>query len=150
MMFKILQNSKGFSFIELAVVLGLGSVLLGTAALNVRVLDSPVLNAQAATMGFMKQVRARAVATTNAYRVSALSPTVIMTRYGDNCADNSMTIEPQTILELPATVTMTNITWDVCFDTRGMADQSIEISLQSAEGKIKSVEVFAGGAIMEK
>ena len=142
-----MHDQKGFSTLELMVVLFMSSILLSLAVSSLSELNDPLRNGTAQLHGFFKQVRTRAVSTTSAYIVEPVSPGKVVTKYGTSCSDPSPTTESLLILELPKTVSLTSTTWSVCFTSRGLADQSLNVGIQDTEGSGETIEIFMGGAV---
>ena len=140
-------SDSGFSVIELTVALALVGIMTMIAAGNLKAVRSPALEAANQTMGFFKQVRAKALSTTSAYFVSAASPTRLVTSFGINCSDASPVADSALTLDLPSGASMTDITWNVCFTPRGFPDSTAIIPVVDGEGGAESVELYLGGAV---
>lgn len=141
-----MRSSRGYSAIELLVVLGMTGIFLGMAISNLRELDDPLLNATSQTIGFLKQVRARAFATTSAYTITP-TPSGLVTSFANRCSDVDTTSEPRLSLTMPSGVTITDTSWTVCFSARGLPNDNVLIPLQDHELKTRTVEVMLGGAV---
>ena len=143
----MVSNCRGFTLFELLIVLAVLGTLIGMAALNLRALDSPLQNGTSQLLGFLKQVRAKAIATTLVYKVEPSSTTQLITKYAESCSALTMTTDADLTLDLPKGVSLTSTTWSVCFNTRGLADNNITVTLMDSKGKTKTVEVFLGGGV---
>jgi len=137
------RSNKGFTILELLVVIGLVGIMTLIAAVNLRPLENPVYSATHNLAAFMKQARARAVSTTSAYEVRPISDRQVAAFFGPNCAsideaDNTMT------LALPSRVSLPSTEWVVCFSARGLSNSNVTIEV--SDGQIsRSVEVLLGG-----
>ena len=138
---------RGVSIIELLVAISVAGILLGVGVMNLKDLDSPLLNGAAQLSGFFKQVRAEAISSTSAYFVEPASPGRIITRRGVSCRDENPLLDPRVSLDLPGGATLSDTSWSFCFDSRGLPDANIEIELSDVERKNKIVEVMLGGAV---
>ncbi len=139
------NNEQGFSITELVVVMSLFTIFTSFAVSNLRALDNPLQDSSSEMLGFFKQVRARAVSTTNAYIVEPAGDGHVVTRYAASCSSTTTTADPQLTVVLPESVALTDISWSVCFNSRGFADDNITVSLQDAYFDSKAVEVYLGG-----
>lgn len=143
----MLANCRGFTLFELLIVLAVFGVLIGMAALNLRPLNSPLQTGTSQIMGFFKQARAKAIATTSAYKVEPASATRLITKYASSCSALTMTTDTDLTLDLPAGVSLTATDWSVCFNSRGVADGNITVTLTDSKAKTRTVEVFLGGGV---
>jgi prepilin-type N-terminal cleavage/methylation domain-containing protein len=141
-------REQGFSVVELMATLVLIALMTSVAAINLRQLDNPLQDGTAQLVSFMKQARAKAVATTSGYFVRASSASRIVADVGENCADLSPTPDTDLVLDLPDGVILTDTAWAICLDARGFADDNITITLTDGD-KSRDLEVFLGGAIRE-
>jgi prepilin-type N-terminal cleavage/methylation domain-containing protein len=143
------KNCQGFTIVELLLVTAIAGILMGMGVLTLQSMNSPLHNGSAQLLGFFKQARAKAMATTAAYWVQPSSPTKIMTKFANNCSVDpaTATADPQLVLDLPKGVNLTNTSWSLCFSSRGLAASSLTVTLQDVKNKSKSIEVFLGGAM---
>lgn len=148
------MRQRGFTTIELLIVLGVLGVLFAVAFNDLRPLNNPLQNGTSQLSGFLKQVRVRAMATTSAYQVSpdTSNPNkVLIVRYGNTCtAAATGTVDDQFRLELPdgAELNMGG-TWSICFNSRGFANTATTLNLIKTgdASKFRQVQVLLGGAI---
>lgn len=136
----------GFTLFELVFTIGLISVLLGVAVVNLRGLNSAADSGAAEVVGFLKQVRARAMASTSAYKVTPSGSGQLVVTFGNICSA-ATTSDPSLRLKLPTGATFLSTSWNVCFNSRGFPDQSPTINLQDTNGVNKSIQVYLGGAV---
>jgi prepilin-type N-terminal cleavage/methylation domain-containing protein len=140
------SHRSGFTLFELVFTIGLISVLLGVAVVNLRGLNGAADSGAAEVVGFLKQVRARAMASTSAYKVAPSSSGQLVVTYGNVCSA-ATTTDGALILKLPTGATFNSTSWNVCFNSRGFPDQSPSIALQDTNGVNKTVQIYLGGAI---
>jgi len=141
-----MRTSSGSSLLELLAVLAIVGIALGAASLYLRPMEAPVQTAAVELEGFLRQARARALATTSACRVLPAGPSRLRTECADDCAATTWTVEPGGGLDLPRGVTMTDTSWSSCFDSRGLAGANLRITLVHPEYHSRQVEVLLGGA----
>lgn len=136
---------QGFTLLELLVSLTIVTVLAGIATFQLQKIHSSAESGATHLIGFFKQTRARAMATTSAYRVTAESTSKVIAERGTNCSAASWETDGQMILPLPSGVSLSGTSWNVCFSSRGMPDQNITVDLFDRDGQFRSVEVMLGG-----
>lgn len=136
----------GFTLLETMIVLGLASIIAGIAVSNLRQLNSDSINASAYLVSFVKQVRARAIASTLAYKIRPTSSGTIISETSTTCAGTTWTADSRNRLSLPAGTTLLDTSWDICFNSRGFPDGNLEIGVRETNGNSKKVEIMLGGA----
>ena len=143
------MGPRGFTLFELMIGLFLMSVLALSAVSNLAALKNPIASAAATTVGFIKQVRSKAAATTSAYFITVDGADRFVTAYAANCsaALSSRTSDPGLTLELPAGVSVINTDWSTCFTSRGLASSATELTIQDVGSRRRLIEVFLGGAV---
>jgi type IV fimbrial biogenesis protein FimT len=134
----------GFSLIELLVTLGIVGIALGIGLMYLAPLLAPVDEAAIELEGVFRHARARALATTSAYRVRPDSATGVRSDTAENCTGGTWT--PESTLAFPRQVTMTDTSWSVCFNSRGLASTDLVVTLTHPEYQTRQVEVMLGGA----
>ena len=50
-------------------------------------------------------------------------------------------------IDLPANVALSDTSWSVCFNPRGLADSNVTITITYAGGGSQDIEVMLGGAV---
>lgn len=147
------MRARGFTTIELLIVLGVLAVLFGIAFNDLRPLNNPLQNGASQVSGFLKQVRVRAMATTSAYRIEPATSNpnkVLITRYANTCtAAVTGTVDEQFRLELPDGVQLNQPDgWSICFNSRGFANAATTISVwKGAPSNKRDIQVLLGGAV---
>lgn len=139
-------TEAGITILELIVVFAMIALLFGIAAPNLAELDRPLEDGSAALRGFVKQTRAKAIASTSAYTITPTSASRIETQVSTTCG-GTQTAEPKLFLELPKGVGMLSTSWSLCFSSRGFANNNVQVTLQDDELSTKVIEVFLGGAV---
>jgi prepilin-type N-terminal cleavage/methylation domain-containing protein len=134
------------SLLEVLMVLAVMGIALGAAGLYLRPMEAPLEVAATDLEGIMRQSRARALATTSAYRVSAVSNRVARGEFAANCAATTWTGDPDLVVELPREVTMTDTSWSVCFNSRGLSDANVVLTVTHPVSGSLRIEVLRGGA----
>ncbi|WP_337845322.1 prepilin-type N-terminal cleavage/methylation domain-containing protein [Thermus sp.] len=142
------MNSKGFSLLELLVVLGVLGIALSIAALNLRPFSNPLEDAWVQTEGYLKLVRAKAMATTSAYRVEQ-SGNRLVAEYAARCGSPSFTPDPSLVLELPQGVNLSTgngSPLELCFSSRGYSDRNLVLVFRKGAQE-RQLEVLLGGEV---
>ena len=150
-MYKMKSSVKGYSqlgmtLLEVLVALGLATIMSGIAVANLRQLNSESKNASAYMTSFIKQVRARAIASTLAYRIRPTSANYLISESSTTCSGTIWSADSRNRLSLPLSTRLLDTSWDICFNSRGFPDGNLEISLREANGATDKVEVMLGGA----
>jgi len=137
----------GFSLIEMLVVLAILGILLSIMGLNLRPFADPLQDSAARIEGFLKQTRAKAMATTSAYRIHYGSGFLYAER-AHRCTDTQWTPDPKLRMQLPDRV---SVNWGgsqpVCITSRGYATASRTVVLTDDRGRQKRVTLLIGGAV---
>lgn len=142
-----LHRQRGFSLLELLVTLGLFMIVSWTTLSNMKALTSPLQDASAQLVSYLKQVRARALSTTFAYTLYPISTTQVGARYGVNCASTTTSSDASLTLKLPAGARLAETDWTVCFTTRGLTDQNVTLQLTDGSSQERDIEVLLGGSV---
>jgi hypothetical protein len=130
---------------ELVVVLGLMSALLGIGLLRMREFSNPASTGAVELVTFFKKARSKALANTLAYTVKPQNSKTIITTYGTSCTA-TQTSDSTFILHMPGTASVGSLTWSVCYSTRGLASSSGSISVSDGDNA-KTVSYALGGAV---
>lgn len=141
-----LHRESAFTLMEMLVVLVLMGVLMGVAVSSLSELASPQNAAAMEVMSFLKRARAKAISSTRAYEVVALTSQRLISRYAATCASAEKTQDNLLTLSLPETASITNIAWTICFEARGISRSAVDIPIRDMENT-KTVQVVLGGAV---
>jgi hypothetical protein len=139
-------RASGSSLIELLAVIALVGVAVAATAVYLHPIEAPLQVGSAALEGYFRQARGRALATTSAYKVSASTPRSLQAQYANDCAETNWTPDPKLQLQLPPDVALASTSWSVCFNSRGLADANLQVTLNHPEEGSQQVEVLRGGA----
>lgn len=146
------RRTHGFTLIEIVVVLAIFAIVATFGALSLRGLQDPLHEAATNVAGLMKQTRAKAMATTSAYRVlvSSTNTRNLVTESAIRCSDTTgWTADGALTSELPEGISMTvsQGSLPTCFDSRGLGNQDLILTFTDAKGRSMKVEVMLGGAV---
>ena len=144
-----MTRSNGFTMLELVIVMVIINALTGIAIAGLKDYNRPSQNAADLTRAIFKQARAKAIANTAAYKIAASGATLITASYADKCSSVTFINDPLLELEMPEGALLETTGWSVCFNSRGLADTNLTISLRGSDGESKSIEVLLGGATRE-
>jgi len=169
-----MQNSKGFTLVEILIVLLMIGVMTAIVAPNIRFGINSLDDTTNRLAANFKLVRARAMGQTSAYRIKLTSATQLSVERAKKCSDTSGWIgEPSFTNEdmglkeaqdvkgmaqhddiqiITAEANGASITpftnWNVCFSSRGIADKNVKITLKNIKtNQTRRIEVFSGGGI---
>jgi hypothetical protein len=140
------NSESGTSLIELIAVLAVIGVTVGAATAILKPAAAPLETGAVLLEGFLTRARARAMATTSAYRITAADASNIVADYAANCAAATWTAEEGMKLELPDEVTLADTSWTVCFSSRGTSSTNFVITLNHPRTGFEQIEVFTGGS----
>ncbi len=140
------HSEKGFSVLEVMVSVAMLSVLSGMALFQMKDTIKPAQNAASQIVAEVKQARAKALATTYAYRLRATSSTQIVAEYATNCSAAAFTADSALTLNLPKGVTMSSTAWTVCFSSRGTSTTSANITVTDSQMS-RTVQIAMGGGV---
>jgi type IV fimbrial biogenesis protein FimT len=136
----------GYTIFELVVTLALVGILAGLAIAGLHGYVRQSQNAAAMIQGFVKQVRAKAIARTAAYRITASSLGELSTSFANRCSDTSFAPDESLVLHLPPYTRFAEIGWSVCVNSRGLATPNVTITVDADDGESTRVEIMLGGA----
>jgi hypothetical protein len=121
--------------------------MAGTALSGIQSLERPLPTAASQLSGFFKQVRAKAIATTSAYTITAVTSTQVIASYSSSCDSISPTQDSKLLYNFPSKVALIGGGWSLCFNPRGLANNNAQIYIQDDDHNYRRIEVFLGGAI---
>jgi len=141
----------GFTIIELLVIIAIIGILAAIAAINLRPLHNEARAAANDFAATVKQARGRAMVTTSAYRLVYEAPDRVMVQWRTTCGGSeTWTPETRFDLQLRDGTTIDGLVDGselLCFNSRGVTDQSPTVTFRDALGRTATIEVFAGGAV---
>jgi hypothetical protein len=140
------SDQAGTSLIELLTVLAMVGLSVGATTAILAPAEAPLETGAVLLEGFFTRARARAMATTSAYRVRAVDADSVVAQFAGSCSAATWTDEERMELELPRDVTLPDTSWTVCFTSRGAADANVLVALNHPRTGTKQVEVFTGGS----
>jgi prepilin-type N-terminal cleavage/methylation domain-containing protein len=146
------SRRRAVTLVEVLVVLAVIAIVAGIAALDVRPLNHEARNAASEFASIVRQVRARAMATTSAYRLVLVAGDRVAAETRATCGGSEpWTSEPR--LEFRArdgtrVVAGAGVGDEIaCFNSRGIASASPEVTFRDGRGREASVTILAGGAV---
>jgi hypothetical protein len=140
-------RAAGMTLVELLVLFALMATALGIGAVYLKPIEAPVLRAAELTESALRSARARAVATLSAYRVRPATDATLTAEHASSCAAATWTAENALDLELPDGVTLADTAWSVCFNARGIASNTVVVTLDHPSFAARQVQVMLGGAV---
>jgi len=147
------ERARGFTLIEVIVALAVIGIVAVVGALHLKPFDNPLHDAATNLSGLLKQSRAKAMATTSAYRVvrDPAGGSHLITETAVSCAAAATAwhADDRLTLDLPADITLsvTGGSAPACFDPRGTANEDVVYRLVDGKGRRLDVEVMLGGAV---
>jgi prepilin-type N-terminal cleavage/methylation domain-containing protein len=139
-------KQDGTSLVEVLVVLALLGLIVAGAVVRFEAAATPVRAGALEVAGFFRQARARALATTSAYRVFADSDRLLAAEWAASCTAPSWTSDPALALELTEGVRLGATAWTVCFSSRGTSADNVTVSVTHPEYGSRQIEVMLGGS----
>lgn len=141
------RDERGTTLLELIVTMGIATLFAGVAISNIMAMERPLISSSHEIAGLLKQARAKAIGTTNAYTVKPLNATTLIAQYGTSCTAATQTTDSRFTLELRRDITLTDTSWSVCYSPRGVASNSPTITVMGPDYASQQIEVFTGGAV---
>lgn len=143
-----MRNSKGFTVMELAVVLTIACILSGIAihTLSASAPGKHLSGAVAAFQNDLTRARMEALKNGRQYKV-AVSGSDYTLSMGDKAAGSTVwTADTTGSLPYPD-VTFDSASGDFTFDPRGTASQTADIVLKNGKGETRTLSVTVAGRI---
>jgi type IV fimbrial biogenesis protein FimT len=163
-------NTKaGFSLIEVLVVIALTALLAAFAAPAITFGNNPLKDTSNRIAASFKLARAKAMAQTSAVRIRYVSDTEFVMERAARCSDTTWTnisdkvqkngqlVYEDLSFDSPTQLTAAKVngtaatrdtTLNLCFNSRGIADKTLELTLKDMNtNKQRTMEVFVGGTV---
>lgn len=151
-------RTNGFTIVELLVVMAIIGIVGSLALYGLRGLSPRAVDVAGQLGGTVKQVRAKAMATTSAYRLLYVSENELRAEWARSCnaAAADWTVDARMGLELPDQFAISQndgsayATNDeiLCFSPRGLSNVNPTVLVTDTQrGNSASVEVLIGGAV---
>lgn len=164
-------SSAGVTLIEVLVVLALTTMLAAFAAPALTSGTSPLRDTSRRLSGSFKLARARAMAETSAVRIRPRNRTQFLMERATRCSEpdeNWTNITDRTRkdgrwvyedlgFDSPTRLIRADVDgsrlanprdWHVCFNSRGIADKTVELTLRNTDtNKRRKMTVFRGGTV---
>lgn len=143
----------GFTIMEMIVVLAMIGLVLAIGRTTFRGLENALQNATQETTGYLGEVRARAMATTSAYRIIVVSDTELRAEHARRCGadDEDWTPDDRLDHELRDQARFEDLAAGeilTCFSSRGISSDNPTFALADHEGNQRRMELFLGGGVM--
>lgn len=154
------MKPKGVSLVEALIVMAIMAIVWGIMALNLRPFSDPLQDATVQVEGLLKQVRAKAMATTSAYRLQ-WTPGALGASHATSCLATSFTADPSLDLQVNQEVQLT-LYWAqsgqrltagdwACFTSRGLLltsrGEELLLRLEDHRGRTQTLKVLLGGGV---
>jgi prepilin-type N-terminal cleavage/methylation domain-containing protein len=140
-------RSAGMTLVESLVVIAILGTGLAIGSAYLRPMEHPVERGAERLESLFRGARSRAVSTLSAYRIRPETNGSLLGEYSASCNAVTWTAEPALELALPDLVTLTDTSWSVCFDTRGIASSGLLVTVDHPDFYPRVVEVMLGGAV---
>ena len=144
------NNSSGFTFIELLVVMVLAGILSSMGAIKFSEFNNPLKTDTASFKNFIGKVKLKAMSNTKAFKIVCDDVKTVKVYGGQNCDTKSWEIMGSDIFKLSDEVSFSQIDWSVCFNSRGFPSNSLDVSLIDNKEKQKDVSLLLGGSFYEE
>lgn len=146
----LIKRDAGFTLFEMLVVLAVAGILFGIAGIALINLRNPAKEGQSLTSAALRTVRARAIASTSAYRMMVTADRLnLQADKGSDCNAVSWVRQPGNDVTLPDKAIFKNSAWSVCFNSRGTIAlvPSAPLTITDTRNHQLGIQVFLGGAI---
>lgn len=144
---KLLSNERGLSILDLMVSLTLCSIMLGSAVFQLKNINDSSDSTTDQIVSVIREARAKALTGTLAYTVDMSASNRLRARYSPLCSSSTKTADATLAVQLPTGTSLSDTSWSVCFDSRGFANGSVQVSVTDSMGRSSSFEIVLGGAV---
>jgi len=142
------MEEKGFTLIELMVVLSVIALISMTAFANIKVLDNPLHNAVSSNLIFLQLARAKAISKTRYCKVYPSFNKQIVVAFGSSC-ETATDVDSSTKYDFPTGTSLSNTDWSICFTPRGFSHTNISFDITNQTAQTSTIEVSLGGGAKE-
>ena len=137
---------KGFSVLELLVVLIIFGILSASVMSNVKEINRPLTNASFEVTHYLRLARSKAISQTTYIKVAPLSAFKLAAYSGSTCATSTTPIS-ELVLILPDNTNLLATDWSICFSPRGLAPTSTTFTISDEHDATRVVEIALGGGV---
>ncbi len=139
---------KGFSLVELMVVLSVTSILLGFGVYGIHTLVNPATTASEELISILKVVRSKAISNTVSYKLEPNGTHQLVASFRNDCnSADPWVSDGQLTLNLPNGSYLGDDNWVICYDTRGFPDANVVFDVRENGGTEKTIEIYLGGGL---
>lgn len=149
------MRKNGYTVVEMIIVMVIISVV-GGVAVSYLPLRQSLQSGTSQMEAYVRQVRAKAMSTTSAYRIVKVNNTTLSGQFAARCTDSTWTTDNQLRLvynandtDVQVTVPSGNNVVIVCFTSRGLATSNPTITLRDSRNVTRNVEILLGGGIRQ-
>lgn len=145
-----MRRTTGFTLLELLVVILILGILLSIVGINLTKLRNPAREGQALTSATLKTIRARAIATTSAYRMTLSTDKLsLQADTATDCSSTTWTRKALYDMTLPDKAAFQNTAWIVCFNSRGTISTlpALPLTVTDSNNHQYGLQAYLGGAI---
>jgi len=140
-------RSAGMTLVELLAVLAVLGISLAFVSLGFGRMGTPLDTGVALVEAKLRQARAQAIVTTSACRVRPDGSAALIIETADRCSSGSWTANSGADgrVELADGVSLSDPTWTVCFNSRGVSSAAQVLELIGPQRETGRIEVLRGG-----
>lgn len=128
------------------VVLGIITVLSGIAVINLRKFDQSSTNAANQIASLIKSSRAYGMTSTVTVQIKPVNTTRIQVTAAASCSTTTRTNIPELALTLPDGATLNDTTWSLCYTSRGISRDSLDVLVRDYT-RTRTVQIVLGGGV---
>ena len=141
------SRSSGIGMVELAITVAMLSVLLCVGFANIQAFYGSVDGSTDKLLHFIKSVREEAMSSSKSLKVVAKSTNTLSVSRANTCGSTDWSSVSELELRLDTGVVFQTDKWEICYNSRGVADVSFDIVLSDEFGRTNTVEVLLGGSV---
>jgi type II secretory pathway pseudopilin PulG len=137
------MRAKGFTALELVVLLAMIGILFAGGILNIKQLFKKSKSAAEEVVAFLNLVRSRSIAETRYLLVKPTDSASLQVFSVPDCASQQLSNYPLR-LNLPSGARWAFTNWEICYNSKGLSNASGIIQLQENEST-STIEISLGG-----